>query len=862
MEFNARAGSATKRMRPGARRTFMRLWVLGWLALWVCSAGFGQELGPRGPLRTVVIDGTTIRYRVSGDVAVTEGDIVIGNAVDIEALANGSSKTVPREAVIYLGNLTTPNSWPNGTIYYIVDPSLPNQQRVIDAVAHWNQLTPLKVLPRTGQVNYVQFLASSDGGCSSSLGMVGGRQIIYLGSGCPTAAAIHEIGHAFGLMHEQSRRDRDRWLTVLYENIDDYDFDQFHQETNSRDEGYYDYGSIMHYPQDAFSVDGGTSLETVPKGIPIGQRVGLSAQDIDGISRTYGFIPAQTTITTIPEGLTMIVDGERYVAPRAFTWAPGTTHTLSVDPTQLTNANVAQTRNVFVRWTDGGAQSHTFTASADVTAIAAEFQQYFKVTAGVSTGSGTVAIDPPSGDGYYLGGTNLKITAQPGVGQALYTWRGSNVQNYGYGYSAPAMKIPVREAMTLTADFSSAPMVLVDAVPSGAEVLVDDTGYVTPVRFQWTTGTSHTLAPRTPQYSPTASAKALFQQWEDGSTSASRMIAANGTSATYRATYQIQYFLNYDWTGSGTVSANPPNGGSGYFNVGTTVTLTAVPRAGRRLMYWLGKGIGGDSITQTVTMDRPRYAFAIFDSAAQAAPPFRATNAASYASNLQFDQAGAKVAPLEIVTLFGSALGPATLVSGGLDSNGRLTTSLAGYRFLFDGVPAPIVYASDKQTAVVVPAEVAGRAFTVMQVERNGVLGADLATATIIPSIPGMFTLNFSGTGQIAAYNQDGSLNSSTKPAARGSVVSIYATGAGLWDRSVPNGTIMDANLARPQLPVYVRIGTEPVEILYAGSAPTLVNGGFQVNIRIPDTVESGNQPIKLIVGTSASAPGTTIAIQ
>jgi uncharacterized protein (TIGR03437 family) len=81
-------------------------------------------------------------------------------------------------------------------------------------------------------------------------------------------------------------------------------------------------------------------------------------------------------------------------------------------------------------------------------------------------------------------------------------------------------------------------------------------------------------------------------------------------------------------------------------------------------------------------------------------------------------------------------------------------------------------------------------------------------------------------------------------------------------DRSVPNGTIMDANLARPQLPVYMRVGTDPASIDYAGSAPSLVNGALQVNVRIPDTAQSGNQPIKLIVGTAASAPGTTIAIR
>jgi uncharacterized protein (TIGR03437 family) len=72
----------------------------------------------------------------------------------------------------------------------------------------------------------------------------------------------------------------------------------------------------------------------------------------------------------------------------------------------------------------------------------------------------------------------------------------------------------------------------------------------------------------------------------------------------------------------------------------------------------------------------------------------------------------------------------------------------------------------------------------------------------------------------------------------------------------------MDANLSRPQQAVYVRVGTLPADIVYAGSAPTLVNGALQVNVRIPATSPSGNQPIKLIVGTAGSAPGTTIAVQ
>ena len=189
-----------------------------------------------------------------------------------------------------------------------------------------------------------------------------------------------------GLLAQQwdlHRLDRDRWITILYENIDDYDFDQFHQSTRERDAGYYDYGSIMHYSQGAFSLDGGTSIESVPPGIPIGQRVGLSAADIDSISRLYGILPTQTTITTVPEGLTITVDGEQFIAPRAFNWAVGSKHNLSANATQLQGT----TRDLFVRWTDGGDLSHTFTASADQTVVAAEFQAMALMSVG-----GTVTV--------------------------------------------------------------------------------------------------------------------------------------------------------------------------------------------------------------------------------------------------------------------------------------------------------------------------------------------------------------------------------------------------------------------------------------------------------------------------------------
>lgn len=67
-------------------------------------------------------------------------------------------------------------------------------------------------------------------------------------------------------------------------------------------------------------------------------------------------------------------------------------------------------------------------------------------------------------------------------------------------------------------------------------------------------------------------------------------------------------------------------------------------------------------------------------------------NAASYAPGA--------VAPGEIVTIFGERLGPAGIVSAGFDPSGRLETSAGVTRVLFDGIPAPVLYAGGSQGMV------------------------------------------------------------------------------------------------------------------------------------------------------------------
>jgi hypothetical protein len=115
-------------------------------------------------------------------------------------------------------------------------------------------------------------------------------QVISLGPGCAHfGIAVHEILHALGVWHEQSREDRDGNVQILWANILPGRAHNFEQRINDGDDiGPYDFGSIMHYPRRAFSKDPANLDAIVPHGgQTIGQRSGLSAGDIAAIRAMY-----------------------------------------------------------------------------------------------------------------------------------------------------------------------------------------------------------------------------------------------------------------------------------------------------------------------------------------------------------------------------------------------------------------------------------------------------------------------------------------------------------------------------------------------------------------------------------------------
>ncbi|HTS47585.1 MAG TPA: putative Ig domain-containing protein, partial [Bryobacteraceae bacterium] len=175
------------------------------------------------------------------------------------------------------------------------------------------------------------------------------------------------------------------------------------------------------------------------------------------------------------------------------------------------------------------------------------------------------------------------------------------------------------------------------------------------------------------------------------------------------------------------------------------------------------------------------------------------------------------VAPGEIVTVFGTALGPPIPANLQLDEFGRVANNLAGTQVLFDGFPAPIIYSAAGQVSAIVPYEIAGNATTSVFAEYLGRRSSALAIP-VAASAPGIFVLNSSGQGAI--LNQDGSVNSTTNPAAPGTIVSIFATGEGQTNPAGVDGFVAQGAVAMPLLPVTVQIAGQDAPVSYAGAAP------------------------------------------
>lgn len=191
--------------------------------------------------------------------------------------------------------------WPDAEVPYQFSSNLSSGLRLLirRAMDHWEDRTCLRFTAYNGESDFVECISTINT-CVAHIGKIGGRQVININSVCSFEAAVHEIGHAVGFWHEQSRPDRDNYVRINESNVMTGQKHNFMKLTNTEinSRGYeYDYGSIMHYPETAFVRENCTGCKTIEitnitayikQGLPvIGQSKGLSRGDIQQANILY-----------------------------------------------------------------------------------------------------------------------------------------------------------------------------------------------------------------------------------------------------------------------------------------------------------------------------------------------------------------------------------------------------------------------------------------------------------------------------------------------------------------------------------------------------------------------------------------------
>ena len=478
-----------------------------------------------------------------------------------------------------------------------------------------------------------------------------------------------------------------------------------------------------------------------------------------------------------------------------------------------------------------------------ITLAANGIQQTVNVSLVVSASTGgnvTVTPSSLSFGTFQIGGTapspqNLSVTSASGSAPVSFTVASSATWlSLGVTSGATATTFAVSIATPVTLAPSSTPYI--------ATITISPTGglpvYVTVTLTVAAAPTVTVTSPTTLSFS--------YQAGGTSPTPVTMTISGGGQILGFSAAVTS----GSNWlTVSPTSGTTPATGTAAITVTATPGTLSAGTYNGAILVSGTGTAAGSTSVNVTLTVTAPL-------------PTINSVvNAASFLQG--------SVSPGEIITLFGTSIGPVAAAYGTIDpSTGRLATTIGGVQVLFAGTAAPMIYAGNQQVTAIVPYEMAGISTPTVFIKYLGQSsnGYQLTSAT---TMPGIFTQNSQGSGPGAILNQDGfSVNGPLNPAVKGSIVTVFLTGEGQTSPQGVTGKITTATLPAPQvtpaplLQIGVLINGQPALYTYAGEAPGLAAGLMQLNVQIPLNAQSGALPITVSIGNNTSQNNVTVAVR
>lgn len=615
------------------------------------------------------------------------------------------------------------------------------------------------------------------------------------------------------------------------------------------------------------------------------------------LSTTSGVTPGNIGISIDPVRLTQLAAGTYTGAIRVTSGAL----TLDVPVSLIISGSALLTvENLPVRFE--GAQGQTVTERTIIVRATDGSNQQF-----------TLSVDPPSATWLVLAQTGgntgptgavVRLNVNPALVTAPGTYEAALVIRSTTTPEAPAYRVPVTYVVTGSAQITANPNTLtltqVGSTPPPAQTinLTSSTAgltYIASTQQNWirisqpsnTIPGSFTVTFETGSFQPGTYEGAITLIPGVGGVQLINIPVR--LTVTAGATLNVApQSVTFNWT---TASPNPPAQQIQLASSGAPINFTATTTStGNWLAVSPGQGTtqaqGGQPTLLTLSVNPAgltpgTYQGTIRIESTNASNSPQTVNvtlvvtAAAIPSNLTITHAATGIAgpvsPGLLVTIKGRNMAPSQGLTARI-ANNFVQTTLGEVRVTFDGVEAPLLYVGPSgdgvgdQINAIVPYGVGNRLSTRMVVEYRNQRSEPI-DVVVAQTAPGIFTQNQSGSGPGAILNQDNSLNSLSNPAGPGTVIQVYATGEGAVAPAGRDGQVIQSlgDLRQPLAPVTVRINNVPAEVLYAGSAPTLVSGVFQVNVRIPANLgisAPANLPIEIQVGQNISQRGVTVAVR